>query len=468
MSFLRKFVGDRAFYRTMLAVALPMVIQQGITTFVNLLDNLMVGRLGTFPMSAVTIDNEFVFVFNLMVFGGLAGAGIFTAQFHGKRDTDGVRFTFRFKIILSLLITAFAAGILMLFQDPLIRLYISDRNTPEEIETTFRLAKDYLAVILIGLLPFAVAQAYSSTLRETGNTVPPMVASIIAIVTNLVLNYILIFGKFGAPALGVIGAAIATVASRFCELLFLVLWTHTHAKKYAFIKSAFRSLRIPGKLISAILRKGLPLMVNELLWSLGMVISTQCYSTRGIEVVGAFNISTTIFNLFSVLFMTMGNTISIIVGNQLGAGELEKAQDSARKMTAFTMVLSLVLTALMVSLSGVIPLLYNTEQEVRDIASFVICVDGFFMVVYAFTNAASFTLRSGGKVFVTILFDSVYSWAVFVPVALILAYLTDLPITWMYLICAATEFGKAILGFLFLRRKTWVNQLVSDDALSRL
>lgn len=468
MNRIRSLIGNRAFYRAMFAVALPMAIQQGITTFVNLLDNLMVGRLGTLPMSAVTIDNEFIFVFNLIIFGATAGAGIFAAQFHGKRDADGVRHTFRFKLLICAGATALIILILLFFQDPLIRLFVTDTNTPDEIDETVRHAKDYLAVILFGLLPFSLAQTYSSTMRETGATVPPMVASIIAIFTNLILNYLLIFGKLGFPAMGVRGAALATVISRFCELFFLALWTHLHAKKYTYIKGAYRSFRIPKKLTVAILRKGFPLMFNELFWSLSMVISAQCYATRGIQVVAAFNISSTIFNLFSVLFMSMGSTISIIVGNQLGAGELEKAQDSAKKMTAFTVVMSLVLTGTMVALAGVIPLLYNTEEEVREIASLFIRVDGLFMCVYAFTNAAYFTLRSGGKVFVTILFDSVFSWAVFVPVCLIIGYLTDLPIRWMYPICAATEVGKAVLGAIFLKRKTWVNQLVADDSLTAL
>ncbi|MBP5231021.1 MAG: polysaccharide biosynthesis C-terminal domain-containing protein, partial [Clostridia bacterium] len=214
MSRLRKYIGDREFYRTMFRIAVPMVIQSGITTFVNLLDNVMVGRLGTLPMSAVTIDNEFIFVFNLMIFGGMAGAGIFTAQFFGKQDTNGVRNTFRFKFLLGLVVSGGCIALFLLLQDPLIHLFTdSDKNSAEEIAVTVGHAKDYLQIIVIGLIPFSLAQVYASTMREVRKTTPPMVASILAIFTNLVLNYVLIFGKFGAPALGVRGAAIATVAS---------------------------------------------------------------------------------------------------------------------------------------------------------------------------------------------------------------------------------------------------------------
>lgn len=464
---IRRYFGDKAFYKAMFAVAIPMVIQSGITTFVNLLDNVMVGQLGTLPMSAVTIDNEFMFVFNLMIFGAMAGAGIFTAQFFGKKDIDGVRNTFRFKFLLGMIVSVFSVVFLLLLKEPLIRLFTdSEKNSAEEIAATVGYAKDYIDIIVIGLIPFSLAQVYSTTMREIKKTAPPMVASVIAILTNLILNYILIFGKLGAPALGVRGAAIATVVSRFFEFIFLAVWTHTHSRVYPYIRKAYASMRIPKKLVIEILKKGFPLMANELFWSLGIVVSTKCFSSRGIQVVGAFNISTTIFNLSSIVFMTMGNTISIIVGNQLGAGELDKAQDTAKKMIVFSVLISAAVSGLMIGLSPFLPRLYNTEQAVRDIASFVIRVDGVLMCVYAFTNAAYFTLRSGGKVFVTILFDSFFTWAVYVPVCLILSYLTDLPIQWLYVLAASTEFVKAVLGYIFLRRKTWVNQLVADEELS--
>lgn len=463
MSLIKKYVGSKDFYKIVLAIALPMMVQQGITTFVNLLDNIMVGQLGTLSMSAVTIVNEFVFIYNLAIFGAVSGAGIFAAQFFGKRDFNGMRYTFRFKLIINLLCTLVAVLVLLFLNGPLINLYLKGDNTPEEKMQTIALAKDYLYVILIGLVPFSITQVYSSAMKETGSTVPPMIASIIAIITNLFLNYVLIFGQFGAPALGVKGAAIATTVSRFLELGFLIIWTHTHSEKYAYIKEIYHSLHIPKDLAFSILRKGLPIMGNELFWSLGMVIATQCYATRGIEVVAAFNITTTIFNLFSVVHMTMGSTISIMVGNKLGAGELDTAQDYARKLSAFCITLSLIIMLFMIALSGLIPQMYNTEDEVRAIATYVIRIDGLFMCVYAFTNCAYFTLRSGGKVFVTILFDSVFSWAVFVPVCLLLAYATNLSIQVMYVICASTEFGKAIIGYIFLKQKKWVNQLVKDD-----
>ena len=274
------FIGDRTFYRSLMVLLVPMVIQQGITNFVSLLDNVMVGRLGTESMSGVAIVNQLLFVFNLTVFGGLAGASIFGAQFFGKGDHHGVRAAFRFKIIFSTVMTVLAIALLAVFGRPLIELFLTDDGSGGDLAQTLSEAENYLFVMFFGLVPFAFSQSYSSTLRETGETVSPMTASILAIVTNFTLNYLLIFGSFGAPRLGVVGAAIATVISRYVEAAYLMVQTHRHPDKYPFIVDAFRSLRIPGDIVRRILVTGTPLVLNELLWSIGTTMVNQSYSTR--------------------------------------------------------------------------------------------------------------------------------------------------------------------------------------------
>ena len=213
----RKFIGDKAFYHALLVLIVPMIIQQGITNFVSLLDNIMVGRLGTESMSGVAIVNQLLFVFNLSIFGGLAGASIFGAQFYGKGDHQGVRYAFRFKLMYGALITILATGVLVLFHQPLISLFLTDTGSGGDLALTLSEARQYLKVMLVGLIPFALSQSYSSSLRETGETKAPMVASVIAIFVNLILNYVLIFGRFGAPRLVVVGAAVATVIARYIE-----------------------------------------------------------------------------------------------------------------------------------------------------------------------------------------------------------------------------------------------------------
>ena len=459
---LQKYVGDRAFYRRVMAVALPIVIQSAITNFVSLLDNIMVGQIGTLPMSGVSIVNQLLFVFTLCIFGATSGAGIFTAQFHGSRDTQGVRHTFRYKICICLLLSVAGIGVFLAGGDSLIGLYLQGDGSPADAAAALSYGREYLTVMLVGLVPFAISNAYASTLRETGQTVVPMVGGVAAVFVNLILNYILIFGKFGAPPLGVAGAAWATVVSRYVELAIVAGWTHLHGEKCAFIRGAFRSLRIPGKLLKDIIAKGLPLLVNESLWSMGMAMLNQCYSTCGLDVVPAANISSTVYNLAGVGYMAMGNAVGIIMGQMLGAGAKEaEVRDTNRKLIATSCCVGLIFGGVMAAISGIFPGLYNTTQDVRTLAAWLICISAVMMPFNAYTNAAYFTLRSGGQTFVTFLFDSCFVWGACVPLAYCLSRFTDLPILPLYAICQATDFIKSAIGAALLKKGVWIKNLTA-------
>ena len=248
---LRKFIGDRAFYRRLILVVLPIIIQNGITNFVSLLDNIMVGQIGTLPMSGVSIVNQLMFVFNLCVFGASSGAGIFTAQFHGSQDHDGIRYTFRFKVLICTALSVLGTVLFLSAGDTLVGLYLTGEGSAEDAALSLGYGRQYLTIMLFGLLPFAINNAYASTLRETQETFVPMLAGITAVFVNLGLNYVLIFGHLGLPAMGVRGAALATVISRFVELGIVAGWTHRHARKHPFIRGAYRSAYIPGALLGS-------------------------------------------------------------------------------------------------------------------------------------------------------------------------------------------------------------------------
>jgi Na+-driven multidrug efflux pump len=240
---LNKFIGDRNFYSTALRIAVPIMIQEGITNFVNLLDNIMVGRMGTMQMSGVAIVNLLMFVFNLSIFGSLSGAGLFGAQFYGADDMEGVRHTLRFKIIISILITAAGTLVFLYFGKNLISAFLNGEGAAVGKEETLDYALRYLRIMLLGLPPLAISMAYATTLRETGETVLPMKASIAGVFVNLVGDYLLIFGHFGFPKLGVEGAAIATVVSRYIQAGIEVIWTHANSKKNQFAKGLYSSMK---------------------------------------------------------------------------------------------------------------------------------------------------------------------------------------------------------------------------------
>ena len=452
---------NRQFYKRILAVALPMMIQNGITNFVQMLDNVMVGQVGTIPMSGVAIVNQLMFVFNLCVFGAASGAGIFTAQFKGREDHAGIRHTFRFKLIVGALLSAAGIGFFLTFGKDLISLYLTGEGTPEEAAQTMDYGLRYLKVMLIGLVPFALSNAYSGTLREIGETKVPMIAGITAVFVNLIGNYILIFGHFGAPALGVVGAAVATVISRYVELAIVALWTHTHGTRHAFITGALRSFRIPGKLTGDIIRKGMPLLINEFLWSTGMAFLSQCYSTRGLDVVAALNIATTISQVSNVVFLSLGNAVGILMGQMLGAGAPEEqVRRDNRRMIGLCVWVCFGVGAIAVVLSGVFPRLYNTTDSVRSIAAGLICLSAVMMPVNSYNNAMYFTLRSGGQTFVTFVFDSGYSWCVCVPVAYLLSRFTSLSILPLYAVCVGVDVFKIFIGKYLLDKGVWIRRIV--------
>lgn len=460
MSFIKKFVGDKRFYKTVVATAVPIMIQMGITNFVNLLDNIMVGTLGTEPMSGVSIVNQFVFIFNLLVFGAVSAAGIFTAQFFGKGDMENVRATFRFKIIVNLIVGALGVAAFYFGSDLLINFFLHDDGTGANLELVFSEAKSYLIYILPGLVPYSLSQAYASTSRECNRTVLPMVASVASVATNFVLNLVLIFGLIGFPALGVAGAAIATTVSRFVELFILLLAVHLRRGKYEFAKGLFCGFGIPRELVGRIVKKGMPIILNECMWSVAITMRNQCYSTRGVTSLAATSISSTVFNLFSVVYLSMGSAIAIMVGAKLGAGDIEGARDTSRKMIAFSVTAAAAIGLSLLAVTPYLPKLFDVGADAQSLASYMLRTQCFFMPVYAFANTSYYTIRSGGKVTVTMLMDSGFMWACVVPVSTILAYATNISIFWLYPLCQATEIFKVALGAVLLKKYNWARKMV--------
>ena len=465
MSTLRKkLIGDKVFYKMVLAVAVPIMLQNGITNFVGLLDNIMVGRIGTEQMSGIAIVNQLLMVFNLSIFGAISGAGIFSAQFFGCGDHKGVRDTFRFKLYICLAILIIGVAIFIFGGEELILLYLhGEEGTRAQLEAALGYGKEYLAVMLVGLLPFAVEQVYTSTLRECGETMVPMKAGITAVLVNLVFNYLLIFGKCGFPELGVVGAAVATVLSRFVQAGIVVVWTHRHVEQMPFIGGAYANLKIPGHLVQKILVKGTPLMVNEILWSAGMAYLMQCYSVRGLEAIAALNISSTISNVFNTVFIAMGSAVAIIVGQLLGAGKMQEAKDTDTKLIAFSVASCVVIGSVLALTAPLFPMMYNTEAQVKELATSFIRIAALCMPMAGFMHASYFTLRSGGKTIITFLFDSVYLWCISIPLAYVLSRYTTLHIVPLYFACQMVDIIKCMIGFILVKKGVWLQNIVVKE-----
>lgn len=458
--FKRTFIGDRAFYRTVAKLIVPIIVQMFVTNFVNLLDNIMVGQLGTAELSGVAIGNQLIFVYNLCIFGGLSGPGIFGAQFYGAGDLEGLRNSFRMKLWVLLGIFAAFLTIFLGWGRDLVSLYLTGDGDPQTAQRMLGHGLDYLHIMLIGFLPFAFTTAYAGTLRETGETMVPMRAGIAAVLTNLVGNWLLIYGNLGFPKLGVQGAAIATVISRFVELAIIARAMHGNSGRFEFMHGVYRTLKVPLQLVKKILKKGSPLLLNEFLWSMGMATLNQIYSMRGLDVLAGMNIANTVNSMFNLFFISMGSAIATMIGQHLGANRMVAARRDVWRLMFFSAASCVVIGGIMMLASPYFPLLYNTTDHVRHLATSFMMVMALFMPMYSTSHACYFTLRSGGATFLTFLFDSGYMWVINIPLALALTHWTSIPIIWLYPLCELAGVIKMLIGLTIVRRGRWVKNIV--------
>lgn len=451
---LRSLIGDKAFYRQLFIVAAPLVLQQLITTSVQLVDNVMVGRLGEFALGSVSVVNQLYFVVILITFGAMGGAGVFTAQYFGSKNLDKLKQTFRFKVVVGFLIAILAWVIFTLFGTSLIGIFTKN-------PITIAGGLDYLEIAKWSAFPWILSVAVSSTFREIGITKPLLKISIVAILTNTGLNFLLIFGMFGFPALGIVGAGIATLISRIVELTMTLILLYFRGK--VFSTRIFHIFQINKKLLVAIIIMALPLTLNEALWSSGQTAFLFAYSTRGDDALAAMNITGAISQLVFVTFGGISTAIAVMVGNTLGNNDLHLARENSKKLIAFSVIFAAAAGVVLFILSFFILEIYNVTETVKKTAMFNIRVNALFIPVYSFNVALYFTLRSGGDTKSTFMMDAGYMWTVPVPVALLLAFFTQLPVIYMFLIVQMLDIPKMIFGLSRYKKEHWVKNLALES-----
>lgn len=462
---LKKFIGTKSFYKAVGIIVLPIILQNALNNIVNLLDNVMVGSLGSEQMSGVGIINQLIFVFSLCIFGGTAGAGIFTAQYYGNNDLDGIKRTVVFKIYISIIICIVCGLIIFLFRDSLINIFIHQNESDTvDPELTMEFAKEYLKIAIFAQIPNAVTQIYASTLRETGETRVPMFASLISVIINGILNAIFIFGLIGFPALGVKGAAIATLIARIAECLFILLFSHIKSKKFPYFNGLLSHLKIPAPLLKKLTERSINLLFNESLWSISQTAILYCYSLRGMDTFTAMNITNTFHELFCIVFLSLGNAIGIMVGNLLGAGKIEEAKDTDNKILFLGIILSIVMGIFVAACSPIVLIIYAKESiQIRELAIQFLLIVALFMPLHSLIHSCYFTLRAGGQTFITFLFDSIYSSVVSFSVAFLLARFTDISAQWLFFSVLSLDILKGIIGIILLKKDIWLKDLVKDD-----
>lgn len=440
--------------------AMPIMIQSVISNLAGLVDNVMVGSLGTSSLSGVAICNQLLFVYYMSLGGLISGAGIFTTQFYGKSDQEGVRNTLRCKLIFAAVTTSLAILLLAVADDFMIGIFIQNKNQDLQAGETLIFAKEYLFLMLFGLAPYAISQSYSSSLRETGEVKAPMFISILSVLVNICLNYVLIYGNFGMPKMGVAGAALGTVFSRVIECFALILVSYISRKKHPFVKGAFKLWKVPFPLLRQTIIKGVPGFGASFLWSLGVTSMIQSYSTRGLTAVAAYNIASTVNGVFANVFGSLGVTLMILVGQQLGAGRIEEAKKIRKQATVIAVLVSACIGVVMAALSGVIPQVYNTSPDVKSTAAKVMLIMASVLPICAYTNCSGGTLRAGGKSMLSFFFEGGFIIVIFVPCAYLLSRFTNLSFIPLYFIVQYLELLRAIVLHFVVKRGSWARQLI--------
>jgi putative MATE family efflux protein len=444
-------------YRRLIAVALPIVVQQLITSSVQLVDNIMVGSLGEQAIDSVAVVNQLYFIIILLTFGVLGGAGVYTAQYFGSKDFDKLQQTFRFKVISALIIVFLSFIILTFFGSFFISLFT---DNPDIVSG----GMSYLRIVRFSMIPWALSVSISFTFREIGITKPLLRISLITIVTNTFLNYLLIFGSFGFPKLGVEGAAIATLISRTLEAGLFVLLAMKQGKVFnTNIKDIFK---INPVVLKAIIIMAIPLMLNEILWSTGQTVFIQAYSTRGDNAYAAANITAAVSQLVFVIFGGISTAIAVMVGNTLGENKLSLAKDNSKKLIFTSVAVAFLMGVILFILSYFVIDIYNVLEETKKYAAFNIRVTALLIPVVAFNIAMYFTLRAGGDTRSTFIMDSGYMWVIQVPTIFILSRFTEAPITMLFLVVQLLEIPK--MGFAYSRYKKghWIRNLADPGSLS--
>jgi len=429
---LKEFIGDRQFYRKLLTVTLPLVVQQLITSSVQLVDNVMVGRLGESPIASVSVVNQLFFIVILITFGIMGGAGIYSAQYYGSKDYEKLRQTFRFKILAAILVGILSFTVFTIFGRTLIGVFTDQ-------EETIAGGMDYLRVVRFSILPWVLSVAIANTFRETGVTKPLLYISIVAILVNTSLNFLL--------------ALIATLIARVIELCLTLVLLIRKGKVFSTrLKEIFHVNRV---VLSGILLMALPLTLNEGLWSLGQTTFLHAYSTRG----------------DSAVFITFGaiaTGVAVLVGNTLGKGALEEARANAKKLIAVSVAFAMLMGSILFLLSFFVIDLYDITDFTKRTASFNIRINALFIPIYSFNMALYFILRSGGDMRSTLMMDSGYMWVVMVPIALLLAYATSLPVTIMFLIVQSLDVPKLFFALNRYRKGYWIRNLAIAEIKDRL
>ena len=446
---------NKNFYKLLISLCIPMIIQNLISTSVNIIDTVMISSLGESSVASIGVANQFFFLFNMTLYGITGGAGIFISQFFGKKDINNIKSITGLSAVIS-----FTTGCLFLipaliFPSLIIKIFSSDSEV-------MKLSIEYFKIISFSYPIIAISTVFSMSARGVRNPKLGMICSSIALVTNIILNYMLILGNFGFPALGVKGAAIATVIARIIELVLIVSYVYFIKKDYILKFNLKDILRVKADFLKTFISKSLPIFLNDSLWALGTVLYSVAYSQAGTSAIAASQIATSTGNFFIMTSVCVANGAAIMLGNELGADNIDKAIKYSKKFSILVSLTGLLFGILLIVNIPLLLKIFNVSSSLSPDIIKIFVIMGIMMALKAFnTFIVIGVLRSGGDTKYSLFLELGCMWLVSLPLTFLAAF-KGAPIFILVLLTYSEEIAKFIFGVPRAMSKKWATNLVKE------
>ena len=455
---IESFTKHKEFIPKLITIASPIILQNFLTSTLNFVDVFMVGQLGEKEVAGVGIANQIYFLFIMFVFSIATGAAVFTAQYWGKKDIKNIRSNLGIGITFALIFSAIFTLVTFLFPNTLIRLF---NNDPQVIE----LGVQYIEIIAFSLIMTSISIVYATILRSTEQVKFPMVASLIGLITNTFLNYLLIFGKFGFPELGVRGAAIATVIARSVE--FCIILGFTYLRKYPIAAGLKNIFNYSKEMVRNYIKIWMPVMGQSVGWALGYSMYSVIYGHISTGALAAYNIACSIERISLMLFMGLASACAIMVGNRIGASEEHKARDYSKNFLFLSASFSIVIAVVLIIVRRYIVNFYNLSEQSNRYLYYLLLVMACIMLLRVmniiFQNGI---LRAGGDTLFSMIIELGGIWVVGVPLAAVAAFIFKLPVYYVMAIAATEELVKMIAGFYRFLSNKWIHNLTKQTEIA--
>lgn len=445
---------DREFYNNLFVIALPIIIQNFIGCFLNMLDTVMVGRLGEAEIASVGIANQYFTLFNLLVLGTYSGCGIFISQFWGDKAIKNIKKVLGVELFSGIIISiVFMLGGIMIPHK-----IISIFNTDSKVVL---LGSKYLKITCLSYIFTSITFAYGMAARCIEKSIIPMIVSAIALAINTVMNYILIFGKLGIRPMGVEGAALATLIARVIEMIIMIGYIYRiESPLNAKIKEL---IDINLDFIKKVYKTVIPVILNEACWGLGAVVYSVVYGRIGTKAIASIQICSTIQNIFMVITFGLASASAVMIGNKIGAGEEETGKIYANRFCILGFITGIILALILAASAPSITSFFNVSQEVLHDTLMILYITSCILVVRVFNIIVIVgVLRGGGDARYSLMAEGFTMWCIGVPLSFMGAFWFKLPVYWVVALTTIEEMVKCILCITRLKSNKWVNNVICN------